>query len=236
MSCKMCDFFLKTKETKDKIKVVNNAILQDCKYKDIEALLMGFKNDNRLTIPSAHLVKVHKANCLSGIEPPPIEPIQPIVQNTKVAIDVNKNQVPDSFKQKSTLDRISHIQEIMFEVLYKQANYLNSTAAKVIKSDVDSIKALMDIVLCNYLDFSKIEISSDKNQLNNVSIDMLNKVFRSSLVNNNDILDIVKLLFKADFQKDDNYANEFTNIEEQLEEIKATKEYLKYKTNNPPHE
>lgn len=232
MSCKMCDFFLKTKETKEKIKAVNNAILQDCKYKDIEALLIGFKNDNRLTIPSAHFVKKHKANCLSGLEPPAIESVKSIVQNTKVAIDVNNNQVPDSFKQKTTLDKICHIQEIMFEVLYKQAHYLNNNAAKVMKSDVDSIKSLMDIVLCNYLDFSKIEISSDKNQLNNISIGMLNKVFSSSLVNNNDILDIVKLLFKADFQKENNYADEFTNIEEQLEEIKTTKEYLEYKTNN----
>ena len=62
---------------------------------------------------------------------------------------------------------------------------------------------------------------------------MLNKVFKSSLVNNNDILDIVKLLFKADFQKENNYADEFINVEEQLEEIKTTKEYLEYKTNNP---
>lgn len=232
MSCKMCDFFLKTKETKEKIKAVNNAILQDCKYKDIEALLIGFKNDNRLTIPSVHFVKKHKANCLSGLEPPAIEPVKSIVQNTKVAIDVNNNQVPDSFKQQGTLDKICHIQEIMSEVLYKQAHYLNNVSAKVTKSDVDSVKSLMDIVLCNYLDFSKIEISSDKNQLNNISIDMLNKVFSSSLVNNNDILDIVKLLFKADFQKENNYADEFTNIEEQLEEIKTTKEYLEYKTNN----
>ena len=48
MSCKLCEFFDKTKENNEKIAVVNNAILHESKYSDIEALLVDFKNDNKL--------------------------------------------------------------------------------------------------------------------------------------------------------------------------------------------
>jgi len=230
MSCKVCDFFEKSKETKEKIEAVNNTILRECKYKDIAALLGVFRNDTKLTIPSSHFINKHKDNCLNGVKLPPVEDSKTTTVNNTGSL--NKPDVPDSFKQKNTLERIVDIQEIMFEVLYKQAHLLNNSHNKVAKSDVDSIKSLIDIALCNYLDLSEIEISSDKKLLDKSSIEMLNTVLKSSLVNNNDVLDVVKLLFKADFQQKNIYTDMFDNVEEQLEEMKTTKDYLEYKTNN----
>jgi len=189
MACKVCDFFEKSKETKEKIEAVNNAILRENNYKDIEALLVGFKNDTRLPIPSAYHIKKHKANCLSGLVPPPLEPKQHI--GTSVNLD-DKTDIVSEFKYtdvgnmsikelRKTLknDWLYCSRQFTDILMYKLQN-ANPDHLTTCKDIVSALKTMADM---HFFDSGKIDYEiDDENKITSVNISILPPANHEELV------------------------------------------------------
>ena len=175
----MCDFFKNSKETDDKISGVNNAILRDCKYKDIEAMLIGFRNDHKLTIPSSHFVSKHKANCLGGLTPPPLEQTKKVVTST----DNIKAVAPIEFSY-TNIENLNNKQlrkclkedwlycaRQLTDILMYKLNTTDPNYTTTLRDLVNTIKTLADL---HFFDNGKVDYDiDDENKITSINISVL---------------------------------------------------------------
>lgn len=191
MSCKMCYFFEKSKETKEKIEAVNNAILRDCKYKDVQALLIGFRNDNKLTIPSEHLVKKHKANCLTGVTPPPLEPVRHIGASVNIVEETNNDfefnyeefeklslkELRKDLKKDWIICARYFTEQIIYQI--KNPNYKFSINSKDL---VAIVKTLSDL---HFFDNGKVDYEiGEEDKIKSINVSILPPADIDKIINN----------------------------------------------------